>query len=70
MVIITAEEIVPELTKADLIAPCVAAVVHAQNGARPTSCHPLYPLDAEAILEYTEKVSDQVTFVTYLNDLI
>jgi glutaconate CoA-transferase subunit A len=66
-VIITTEEIVPELSKADLVAPCVYAVVHAPRGAAPTSCHPIYPLDAEAILEYTEQVSDQVSFDAYLS---
>lgn len=66
-VIITAEEIVPELSKADLVAPCVHGVVLTPNGARPTSCHPLYPLDAEAILEYTEQVSDQASFDNYLS---
>jgi glutaconate CoA-transferase subunit A len=66
-VIITTEEIVPELSKADLVSPCVHAVVHAPKGAAPTSCHPLYPLDAEAILEYTEQVSDQVSFEAYLS---
>src|SRR4030042_403029 len=65
-VILTAEELVPELAKADLVAPCVHAVVHAPKGALPTSCHPLYPLDAGAILEYTEQVSDQVSFNSYL----
>src|SRR4030043_1007691 len=52
-VILTAEELVPELAKADPVAPCVHAVVHAPKGALPTSCHPLYPLDAGAILEAT-----------------
>jgi glutaconate CoA-transferase subunit A len=66
-VLITAEEIVPELSKADLVAPCVHAVVLAPNGARPTSCHPLYSLDAEAILEYTVQVSDQASFDNYLS---
>jgi len=66
-VIITTEEIVPELSKADLVAPCVHGVVLTPNGARPTSCHPLYPLDAEAILEYTEQVSDQASFDNYLS---
>jgi len=65
-VIITAEEIVPELSKADLVAPCIDAVVLAPNGARPTSCHPLYPLDTEAILEYIEQVSDADSFNNYL----
>ena len=34
-VIVTAEEIVPELSKADLIGPLVHAVVHAPRGQRP-----------------------------------
>ena len=69
-VIITAEELVPELTKADLVAPCVHAVVHVPKGATPTSCHPLYSLDSEAILEYTEHVSDQVSFNNYISRYI
>ncbi len=64
-VIITAEEIVPELTKADLIAPFTQAVIHAPRGAAPTSCHPLYPLDGEAVLAYTEQVSDPFSFSIY-----
>jgi len=66
-VIITAEEIVPELSKADLVAPCVHAVVLSPGGALPTSCHPRYPLDTEAILEYAEQVSDQDSFNNYLS---
>jgi glutaconate CoA-transferase subunit A len=69
MVIITTEELVPELNKADLVAPCVQAVVHTPKGALPTSCHPLYSLDAEAILKYAEQVSDQDTFNKYLAQL-
>jgi len=46
-VIITAEEIVPRLDKADIVAPFVQAVVHAPHGAAPTSCHPFYPIDGE-----------------------
>lgn len=65
-VIITTEEIVPELNKADIVAPFVNAVILLPNGARPTSCHPLYALDAEAILEYAEQVSDQASFDAYL----
>ena len=68
-VIITAEELIPELEKADLVAPCVHAVVLAPGGAAPTSCHPLYPLDAEAILEYAERVSDQSSFNAYLSHI-
>jgi glutaconate CoA-transferase subunit A len=65
-VIVTAEEIVPALDKADLVAPFVHAVVEAPKGAWPTSCHPLYPLDGLALLEYTEQVSDPDTFEQYL----
>jgi glutaconate CoA-transferase subunit A len=68
-VIITAEEIVPTLSKADLAAPYISGVVHAPQGALPTSCHPLYALDANAILEYTEQVSDQLSFDKYLKTL-
>jgi glutaconate CoA-transferase subunit A len=67
IVIITTEELVPELSKADLVAPCVHAVVLSPNGAKPTSCHPLYPLDTEAILEYTEGVNDLDSFNHYLS---
>jgi glutaconate CoA-transferase subunit A len=66
MVIITAEEIVPALEKADLVAPFVQHVVHAPCGALPTSCHPLYPLDGQALLAYTEEVSDPESFRNYL----
>jgi glutaconate CoA-transferase subunit A len=53
-VIITAEEVVPRLTQADVLAPVVQAVVHAPGGAWPTSCHPRYPLDGAAALRYSE----------------
>ncbi len=65
-VIVTAEEIVPRLQRADLAAPVVDAVVHTPRGAAPTSCHPLYPLDGEAILTYCEQVSDPDSFQRYL----
>jgi glutaconate CoA-transferase subunit A len=54
-VVVTAEKISPGLEKADIVAPAVDAVVLAPSGAWPTSCHPLYPLDGLAILDYTEK---------------
>ncbi len=65
-VIITAEEIVPELSQADLVAPFTHAVVHAPRGAFPTSCHPLYTLDGEALLAYTDQVTDPVSFQAYI----
>ncbi len=66
MVIVTAEEIVPALSKADLVAPLVHAVVLAEHGAAPTSCHPLYELDGEALLAYAEQVSSPESFEAYL----
>jgi len=58
-VIVTAERIVPALEQADLIAPTIDAVVEAPNGAWPTSCHPLYPLDGEALLAYLEAIGTE-----------
>lgn len=69
-VIVTAEEIVPELNKTDLIAPYVDWVVAAPLGAGPTSCHPLYPLDGKQLLAYTEQVSDPDSFQGYLQELL
>lgn len=67
VVIITAEEIVPELEQADLVAPFVDAIVLAPHGAAPTSCHPLYPLNGEALLAYAEQVSDPQSFQAYVD---
>jgi glutaconate CoA-transferase subunit A len=68
-VIITTEELIPELSKADIVAPCIDAVVFAPHGASPTSCHPNYGLDTAAILDYAESVSDQTSFNSYLMKL-
>jgi glutaconate CoA-transferase subunit A len=69
-VIVTAEEVVPELHKADLVAPLVQAVVQAPGGAAPTSCHPLYPVNGEEILAYTENVSDPESWRSYIDRLL
>jgi glutaconate CoA-transferase, subunit A len=69
-VIVTAEEIVPELDRADIIGPLVHAVVHAPYGARPSSCHPLYSLDGEALLVYSERVSGPDSLITYLKEIL
>src|SRR3990170_2255733 len=61
-VIVTTEELVPSLGKADLVAPFVHAVVLAPGGAAPSSCHPIYPLDGHALLAYTEQVSDPASY--------
>lgn len=55
-VILTAERVVPRLERADIVGPAVDAVVELPRGAWPTSCHPLYPLDGQEILRYTESV--------------
>jgi glutaconate CoA-transferase subunit A len=70
IVIISAEQVVPNLGKADLIAPLTHSVVHAPQGALPTSCHPLYQMDGRAILEYVEQVSDPDSFKTYISSLL
>jgi glutaconate CoA-transferase subunit A len=53
-VIVTAEHIVEKLVRADIPGPAVTAVVEAPGGAYPTSCHPAYPFDGQAILRYVE----------------
>jgi glutaconate CoA-transferase subunit A len=68
-VIVTTEEVVPALDKADIVAPRVHAVVSVPNGALPTSCHPYYPMDGKALLNYTEQVSDPESFGLYLSQL-
>ncbi len=69
-VILTVEEIVPELNKADLVSPLVHSLVLAEKGALPTSCHPLYPLDGDALLSYTDQVSDPESFHRYISENI
>jgi glutaconate CoA-transferase, subunit A len=52
-VILTAEEVVDQLEgPLDIPGHPVTAVVHLPQGAWPTSCYPLYPLDGEEILRY------------------
>jgi glutaconate CoA-transferase subunit A len=65
-VILTTEAIVPELTRADLVGPLVHGVALASGGAQPTSCHPLYPLDGEDLMAYTEQVSGPDSFEAFL----
>lgn len=65
-VIVTCEEILPELKRADLVAPLVSGLVCTPRGAAPTSCHPLYPLDGETLMAYTERVNDPASFNAYL----
>jgi glutaconate CoA-transferase subunit A len=69
-VILTVEEIVPDLPKVDLVGPLVHHLVLAPHGAAPSSCHPLYPLDGEAFLAYTEQVADLASFQIFLSHLL
>jgi glutaconate CoA-transferase subunit A len=68
LVMLTSEEIVPEMKRVDIVGPTIHSVSPAKGGALPTSCHPLYPLDGEALLAYSESVSDPATFSTYLDN--
>ncbi len=52
--LVTAEEIVEKLDRADIASPAVHYVAHAPRGAWPTSCHPLYPLGGGEILRYID----------------
>jgi glutaconate CoA-transferase subunit A len=69
-VILTTEKIVPKLDRADLIGQFIDAVVPAPNGALPTSCHPLYQIDGEALLDYVEQVSNPNSFAAYLPKIL
>ncbi len=69
-VIVTAEEIVDELTSSvDLIGSLVTGVVHVPRGAWPTSCYPLYPVGGEELLKYIDACNSGC-FQTYLEALL
>lgn len=53
-VIITTEALVDRLDSVDIVGPLVTAVALAPQGAWPTSCHPLYPMDGTEVLNYLE----------------
>ncbi len=58
-VLVTAEEIVPRLDRADIDGSVVTAVAAAPRGAWPTSCYPNYPLDGHQILQYVEAAGSE-----------
>jgi len=66
-VILTTEEVTPPLARADIVGPLLHALAIAEHGAAPTSCHPLYALDGEALLAYTEQVSNPASLERYLD---
>ena len=68
-VIVTAEEVVEQLEgPIDITDLRVDAVVHAPRGAWPTSCYPLYALDGEELMRYTESCPDG--FEDYLQSFV
>ena len=67
VLIVTTESIAPEMKQVGVVGPLVQAVVLAPGGALPTSCHPLYPLDGEMLLAYSEQVSDPASFKHFLD---
>lgn len=69
-VIITTEEIVEKLDQADVVPQFVDAVIHTPQGALPTSCHPLYQIDGDALLTYVEQVNDPPSFEKYLAEIL
>ena len=67
-VIVTAEEIVEKFNQPVQIAGVmVRAVVHAPQGAWPTSCYPLYPLAGGELLRYID-VCNSEGFEAYIKD--
>jgi len=58
-VLVTAEEIVPRLERADIDGSVVTAVVQAPQGAWPTSCHPNYSLDGHEFIKYVEAAGSE-----------
>ncbi|MCY3718149.1 MAG: hypothetical protein OXG07_01160 [Anaerolineaceae bacterium] len=58
-VIVTVERMVDDVREESgghvLPAPGADYIVDAPNGAWPTSCYPLYPMDGGALLDYTEQ---------------
>jgi glutaconate CoA-transferase subunit A len=69
-VIITAEEIVDKLEDdVDISAIVTSAVVHAPQGAFPTSCYPLYPIHGGEILRYIDACNGE-DFEGYLERML
>ncbi|MEB3102109.1 CoA transferase subunit A [Ferviditalea candida] len=62
--IVTAEKIVPKGSlvsvhgQVDIIGSSVDAVVEAQGGAWPASCHPQYPLDGLELIHYLKTMKE------------
>ena len=69
-VIVTAEEIVDGFTeRVEIPGAVVSAVVHAPQGAWPTSCYPHYPLSGGEILRYIEACNNR-QFEAYIAEMM
>ena len=74
-VILTAERLVPteELARLPALTRIphflVAAVVHAPEGARPTSCHPDYGVDEAGVRAYLDAADDAERLHRYLDTM-
>ncbi len=70
-VIITAEQRVERIqaapSKTIIPFPGIDYIAIAPNGAYPTSCYPLYPLDGHALLHYTDTCTTPDAFDAYLS---
>ena len=66
-VLITTQGLVDPLEDVDIIGPVVDYLIEAPQGAAPTSCHLLYPMDGESVLAYTEHVTDPDSFKVYVS---
>lgn len=68
-VIVTAEKVVERLDgPVDVTSLRVNAVVHAPEGAWPTSCHPFYAVDGWELMRYSESCPDG--FAGYLESFL
>jgi len=65
--IVPTEELarLPELTRVPHF--LVTAVVHAPDGARPTSCHPYYGIDEEGVRDYLDAAGQADSLQAYLD---
>lgn len=72
-VIVTAERHVSQVTKsldgAIIPTPGANVIAIAENGAQPTSCHPLYTLQGKALMDYVE-ACNAGQFAAHLADFI
>lgn len=70
-VIVTVEKLVESIEKTVigtiLPAPGADYIVHVPEGAKPTSCYPLYPVDGHELMRYVD-VCNAGNFDAYLDD--